>query len=49
MTDRLWTALEKVLRKFRHFEGVSGYEWDEAEYRKFEQKTVWVADEASQE
>lgn len=42
---KLWIGTERLLRKFRHFQGVSGYEWDEAEYRPFKQKTRWVEDE----
>lgn len=42
---KIWVGTEKLLRKFRHFQGVSGYEWDEAEYRPFKQKTRWVEDD----
>lgn len=42
---KAWIGLEKALRKFRHFEGVSGYDWEEAEYSQFEQKQKWVSDE----
>lgn len=42
---KAWAGLEKALDKSRHFQGVSGYEWDEAEYRPFKQKTRWVSDE----
>lgn len=42
---RFWQFTESRLRKFRHFEGVWGYEWEEAEYREFKQKTRWVEDE----
>lgn len=41
----LWRSLEKILDKSRHFHGVSGYEWDDAEYRPFSPKTRWVDDE----
>lgn len=42
---KLWAGTETVLRRFRHFQGVSGYEWEEAEYRPFKQKTRWVEGE----
>lgn len=41
---RFWQFVERRLSKFRHYEGVSGYEWDEAEYREFSQKRKWVED-----
>jgi hypothetical protein len=42
---KAWRLLERRLDKIRHFEGVSGYEWDDAEYREFSQKRKWVEDE----
>ena len=42
---KIWVGTETVLRKFWHFQGVSGYEWEEAEYRPFKQKERWVEDE----
>ena len=42
---RFWQFTESRLRKFRHFEGMWGYEWEEAEYRPFKQKREWVEDE----
>lgn len=41
---RFWKFVERRLQMFRHYEGVSGYEWDDAEYRKFSQKRKWVED-----
>lgn len=42
---RFWQFVERRLQMFRHYEGVSGYEWEDAEYRKFSQKRKWVEDE----
>lgn len=42
---KVWVGLEKVLDRSRHFQGVSGYEWEEAEYRPFKQKRKWVEDD----
>lgn len=42
---RFWQFTESRLQKFRHFEGVWGYEWEAAEYREFKQKTRWVEDD----
>lgn len=42
---KTWRWLEKRLDKIRHFHGVSGYEWEDAEYREFKQKTKWVETE----
>ena len=42
---KLWIGAEKLLRKFRHFQGVSGYEWEGAEYNPFKQKERWVEGE----
>lgn len=39
---RYWRAVERRLTKFRHFEGVGGYDWEDAEYRDFEQRKEWV-------
>lgn len=41
---RFWKFVERRLSKFRHYESVSGYEWEDAEYREFEQKRKWVED-----
>ena len=41
---RLWQIVERRLQRFRHYRGVSGYDWEEAEYRKFSQKRKWVED-----
>jgi hypothetical protein len=43
---RFWQFTESRLRKFRHFEGVVGYDWEEAEYRPFKQKRRWVEDDS---
>lgn len=42
---RFWQFVERRLQRFRHYESVSGYEWEDAEYRKFSQKREWVEDE----
>lgn len=42
---RFWRFTESRLRKFRHFEGVGGYDWEEAEYQEFKQKTRWIEDD----
>lgn len=42
---RFWQFVERRLNKFHHYESVSGYEWDDAEYREFEQKRKWVEGE----
>lgn len=42
---KAWRGVEKLLHRSRHFEGVSGYEWEDAEYREFRQKRKWVEDE----
>lgn len=42
---RFWQFTESRLRKFRHFEGVGGYDWEEAEYQEFKQKTRWIEDD----
>lgn len=42
---KVWRALEKTLDKSRHFSGVSGYEWEDAEYQEFSQRRKWVEDE----
>lgn len=42
---KIWVGTENLLRKFRHYEGVFGYEWEEAEYRPFKQKDRWVEDD----
>lgn len=42
---RFWQFVERRLSKFRHYESVSGYEWEDAEYREFSQKRKWVEDE----
>ena len=39
------SKLEKSLNKTRHFNEVSGYDYDEASYDDFEQKTKWIKDE----
>ena len=39
---RHWKFVERRLRKFRHFKGVGGYDWEDAEYRDFEQRKEWV-------
>lgn len=41
---RFWQFTERRLQRFRHYEGVSGYEWEDGEYRKFSQKRKWVED-----
>lgn len=41
---RFWQFVERRLSKFRHYESVSGYEWEDAEYREFSQKRKWVED-----
>jgi|SRR6185437_5725531 len=46
---KTWRWLEKRLDKNRHFHGVSGYEWEDAEYRKFKQATKWVETEIQEE
>lgn len=38
---RFYQATELRLQKFRHYREVSGYDYEEAEYREFEQKKVW--------
>lgn len=38
---RFYQATERRLQKFRHYREVSGYDYEEAEYREFEQKRVW--------
>lgn len=42
---RLYRATERRLQKFRHYREVSGYDYEEAEYREFEQKKVWREEE----
>lgn len=39
---KLWRKLEKSLEKHRAFSGVSGYDWDDALYSEFKQKTKLV-------
>lgn len=39
---KLWRMLEGSLEKHRAFSGVSGYDWDDAMYSKFKQKTKLV-------
>lgn len=46
---KTWRWLEKRLDNNRHFYGVSGYEWEDAEYRDFEQKTKWVETEIQED
>lgn len=41
---RFWQFVERRLSKFRHYESVSGYDWEDAEYREFSQKRKWVED-----
>lgn len=42
---RFWQFVERRLQRFRHYREVSGYDWEEAEYRGFEQRTQWVENE----
>lgn len=42
---KVWRGLEHLLNKSRHFEGVGGRDWEEAEYREFSRKRRWVEDE----
>lgn len=46
---KIWRWLEKRLEKNRSFSAVSGYEWEDAEYRDFEQKTKWVETEVRED
>ncbi len=41
---RFWQFIERCLSKFRHYESVGGYEWEDAEYREFKQERKWVED-----
>lgn len=41
---RFWQFVERRLSKFRHYESVGGYDWEDAEYREFSQKRKWVED-----
>lgn len=41
----VWRVVESHLSRSRHFENVHGYDWEEAYFRKFSQKTKWVHDE----
>ena len=42
---KVYTKLEKSLKKTRHFNEVSGYDYEEASYKPFKQKTKWIKDE----
>lgn len=42
---KAYTRLEKSLKKTRHFNEVSGYDYEEAYYKPFKQKTKWIKDE----
>lgn len=44
---KAYRKLESSLDKSRHFEGVGGYDWEEAEYREFKQKTKWVEEKTN--
>lgn len=44
---KAYRKLESSLEKSRHFQGVGGYDWEEAEYREFKQKTKWVEEDSN--
>lgn len=37
-----YRALENRLNQSRHFSGPSGYDWEDAEFQKFKQRTRWI-------
>ena len=39
---KLWRKLEKSLEKHRSFSSVGGYDWEDATYSKFKQRTKFV-------
>ena len=42
---KVYTKLEKSLKKTRHFNEVIGYDYEEASDKPFKQKTKWIKDE----
>ena len=45
---KLWRKLEKSLEKHRAFSGVGGYDWEDATYSEFKQRTKFVDKEEEQ-
>lgn len=44
---KAYRKLESSLEKSRHFQGVGGYDWEEAEYREFKQEMKWVEENSN--
>lgn len=38
----IYRGVKRHLERSRHYVGVSGYEWEPEEFRRFTQRTKWV-------